>query len=93
MKHTTILLFHEYPYRESNPDLTTENRPYSPLYDRGLCSFVGGGTGIRTLGTCRCYSFQDCSLRPLAHPAIFSLTLSAPSRNRTRDPPIKSRLL
>lgn len=46
MKRTTILLFHEYPYRESNPDLTTENRPYSPLYDRGLCSFVGGGTGI-----------------------------------------------
>lgn len=40
MKRTTILLFHEYPYRESNPALTTENRPYLPIYYRAIFAYL-----------------------------------------------------
>ena len=45
----------------------------------GPCLVVGGGTGIRTLGTFRCDRFQDGSVRPLRHPAMFSSSLSAPT--------------
>lgn len=35
----------------------------------GLYESNGGGTEIRTLGTLRHGSFQDCCIKPLCHPS------------------------
>lgn len=39
-------------------------------YRTRIFIFHGGGTEIRTLGTLRHGSFQDCCIKPLCHPSV-----------------------